>query len=532
LQAQTVQNAQKIKRGTLWYYLHLVQKNETLSQIAQAYKVSVKEIQEVNTALTDIEKIRDGQGILIPDFSSFIDKYPRDRWTFELYRVKSGDKLKNIARNFDADVKDIKNINPGIDSKPPEGAEIRVPVLKRVMSMAMTSAKTSSQQDSRDSNRDARANPAVSFNWDSKPAAGEENEQKKKDLTDCREFKYDARKHIFNISIMMPLQENSGAAFIEGLLLAAEELKNGGTNLNLNIIETGKDEPGKYLNSKTLEEANLIIAPFDLNDLKLTAAFASRREIPVVAPYQPRGNILIAGNPYLLQVYPSDNAIYAKLAENSFNRNEINPVLIRPATADSTMLSNYRNALKAGFGTFAEHVHTIGLRPGNSKLSEALNIDRHNLIFVCSNAEAFVSDFLNSLNAQRGKTRVSVYGRSTWRDFKNIDRARYFDLNLHLVQAFHVDYSNEDVKNFIRNYRLSYNSEPSQYAFHGYDILSYFVAAMKKYGSGFLPCISDFQATFLQSRYRFEQSEKDGGYVNGGCFMLEYSPTDIEVRMQ
>ena len=97
----------KIKRGTLWYYVHTIQKNETLSQLAQTYRVSIKEIKEVNVTIIDAQKIREGQTILIPDYSAFIDRYPHDTWLFELYRVQPGDKLKSIAKAFDTEVKDI-----------------------------------------------------------------------------------------------------------------------------------------------------------------------------------------------------------------------------------------------------------------------------------------------------------------------------------------------------------------------------------------------------------------------------------------
>ena len=519
----------KIKRGTLKYYVHSIQKNETLSQLAQTYRVSMKEIQEVNVTIIDTQKIREGQTILIPDYSAFIDNYPPDKWIFELYKVKPGDKLKSIAKAFDTDVKDIKNINPEIDNKPSPGAEIRIPVLRPAMAMA-NNAKNINSSDA----KNMKTNPAVTFDWGNKPDSTTDNDAKskqKENNKNCRDFKYDPQKYSLNISILTPLQENSGAAFTEGLLLAADELKNEGTNLILNFIDvSGIDGRDDYLKSKSLEETDLIIALSDFDGLKKLLEFSSEKEIPVVAPYQSKASSLIAGNPYFLQVYPSDNAIYTKLVENNFNKNEINPILIRAATADSVMLKNYRNALKTRFGNFTEHEHTMGLRPGSTNLNSILSNEKLNLVFVCSNNEAFVSDLLDRLNVE--KCTISVYGRSTWREFKNIDRAKYFDLDLHLVQPFYVDYGNDNVKSFIGNYRHVYNGEPSQYAFLGYDVLSYFAAVLKKYGTKFLPCISDFSATFLQSHYRFEQIDKEGGYVNTGCFLLEYDPANVTVKVK
>jgi len=524
----------RFKKRTLFYYIHTIKKNETLGAIAVAYKVPLNDILKVNT-ISNPEKITENQKVMIPDYSRFIDKYPNDQWTFELYNVKQGEKLKNIAKNFKIDTDDVKNLNPGIDSKPEAGFDILIPIPKQNQQVA--EKKPEKKNEDKDDKKDSKKNPALSFNWgnDNNDKKEDKPEKDNKNSKDCRKYVYKTGT-FFNISIVAPLKNSeglndyNGISFLQGALLAVDEMKEGGLSVKLNIYDAGaKNSLSKIIDSKELKESHLIIAPVQLSDLDKLARYAQDKEIPLVVPHESKAYTLLSENPYFIQVYPSDEAIYNKLTSKQYNRSEIRPILIKPATPDSVMLKNYRNALTKRYGTFEEHTHVMGLRMTNLNLKDVLDKDKHNVVFVCSNTEPFVSDLLDRLKVL--KCPLSVYGRDKWREFRMIDRALYFDVNLHLVQPCFVDYNDDRVKQFVQLYRMAYDNEPGGYAFQGYDILYYFMATLKKYGPSFSGCFTEFNSTLLQSQYKFKQNHVNDGFVNDGCFLLEYTP-DIEIKRE
>ncbi|MDR1897613.1 MAG: LysM peptidoglycan-binding domain-containing protein [Prevotellaceae bacterium] len=540
----------RYKAATLFYYIHTIQKGETLGQIASNYRVLVSEILEVNRHISDIEKIKAGQKIVVPDYSRFIDKYPHDRWSFVLYKVKQGDKLKSLAKEFKTDVDDIKAINPGIDNKPGFNSEIRIPVPKQGIAQLETTEKQEKKDKNKEKerekqekekekqeNKSSRVNSVLTFDWggDNKttPQTGQStNESEEGRYSNCREYVYKSGT-VFNISIVVSIKKENGTndlngiAFLQGALLAVEEMKNNGLSINLCVFDVGKDV-NKALKSPQLIKSDIIIAPLSLTHLNKLAPFAMENRIKLVIPHESKAQSLIAGNPYVIQVYPSDETIYKKLTSKQYDNN-ITPILIKPEKCDSVMLENYRSALKARFGKFKEHTHVMGLELNRSHFKNVLDENRQNIVFVCSNIEPFVSDLLVRLDLS--KSQIIVYGRERWRDFRSIKWSLYYDLNLHLAQPFFVDYKDERVKQFVRSYRGAYNDEPEGYAFHGYDVLYYFAAALKKYGTSFTECFTEFNSTLLQSQYKFKQNNINDGFINDGCFLLEYS-TDIEIKKE
>jgi LysM repeat protein len=540
--AQTLPNSGGYRSGSLFYYFHVIRKDETLSQIAKTYNVSVNEILEVNTTISDPERIVEGLKIKVPNYSHFIDKYPNEQWKFVLYRVKQGDKLKNIAKEFGSNVDDIKYVNPGIENKPVVGNEIRVPVKKQnVIAQEQkpdikNDRKEREKEDKKEREKQPVRNPALTFNWgggNDNKSTSEPEETVIHGNTDCAEYVYKSGT-TFKISLVMPLKKNdgtldlSGASFLGGALIAVNEMKNNGLAIKLNSFDIGSSNSiDRILHSPDLRESNIIIAQAPVNDLAKLAAYAAETRIHLVIPYESSAHSFVANNPYVIQLYPSDDAVFRKLMSKQYNEN-VFPILIKPEKPDSLMLDKYRTVLKKRFGKFVEQTHKMALR--DLEYKNILDENKLNLIFVCSAAEPFVSDLISRLNLV--KHRLNVYGRDEWQSFEIIDKSLYFNVNVHLAQPVFVDYNNDAAKLFVQLYRKAYNNEPGKYAFLGYDATYYFLAVLRKYGTEFQRCISGFDSMLLQSRYKLVKNNINDGFVNEGCFLLEYTGNSIEIKRE
>jgi LysM repeat protein len=547
--AQTLPNSGGYRSGTLYYYFHIIKKDETLSFIAKTYNLSVNEILEVNTTISDPEKIFEGQKIKIPNYSHFIDKYPHEQWNFILYRVMKGDKLKSIAKNFKTDVDVIKNVNPGIENKPVIGSEIRVPVKKQnIIAQVQKPDVEDEKRDEKKNDKKEREkenkrkeqekqpvkNPALTFNW------GNNNVKPEETVTysdvSCSGYVYYSGTPL-KISLIASLKKDNetidmqGSSFLGGALIAVNEMKNKGLTVKFNSFNLGNSNSvDRILRSPELRESNFIIAQAHIDDLSKLAAYANENRIYLVVPYESNARSLVENNPYVIQLYPSDDAVFKKLVSKHYNEN-VYPILIKPEKPDSLMLLKYRTTLKNRFGTFKEQKHTMGLR--DLEYKNILDADKLNLIFVCPVAErsknqSFVSDLISRLNLV--KNRLNVYGNDQWQDFGIIDKSLYFNTNVHLIQPVFVDYSDEATKLFVQLYRKAYNNEPGKYAFLGYDVTYYLLAVLRKYGVEFRDCISEFDSILLQSRFKLGRNNINDGFVNEGCFLLEYAGDNVEIK--
>jgi LysM repeat protein len=541
LSAQTLPNSGGYRSGTLFYYFHIIRKDETLSQIAKEYNLSVNEILEVNSTISDPKKIIEGQKIKIPNYSYFIDKYPHEQWNFVLYRIKQGDKLKSIAKDFGTDVDDLKNVNPGIENKPVIGSEIRVPVKKQnaVAQIQKPDIKEEKKKEDKEKEKKKQPepvkNPALTFNWGNSNS-NQERIEATHNNANCVEYTYQSGT-MLKISLIAPLKNDdgiidlSGSSFLSGALIAVNEMKNNGLTIKVNSFNIGNSNSIDHiLRSPELRESNLIIAQASVEKLDRLVAYANENRIHLVIPFETRDRSFVENNPYVIQLYPSDDAIFRKLVSKQYSEN-VCPILIKPDKPDSLMLEKYRITLKNRFGTFKEQKHTMGLK--NLEYKDILDADKLNLIFVCPVAELskdqpFVSDLILRLNTVTN--RLSVYGNNRWQDFEIIDKGLYFNTNVHITHSAFVDYSDEATKLFVQLYRKAYNNEPGKYAFIGYDATYYFLAVLRKYGAEFRDCISKFSPVLLQSHYKLVRNNINDGFVNESCFLLEYIRDSIEIK--
>ena len=96
------------------YFVHTVQQGNTLYSIAKAYNVSEDEIKESNPELTNSLKI--GQNIRIPVSDKSTAQVEKKRKKdFIAHKIKAGETLYSIARDYNISVATLREDNPSIN---------------------------------------------------------------------------------------------------------------------------------------------------------------------------------------------------------------------------------------------------------------------------------------------------------------------------------------------------------------------------------------------------------------------------------
>ena len=102
----------------------------------------------------------------------------------------------------------------------------------------------------------------------------------------------------------------------------------------------------------------------------------------------------------------------------------------------------------------------------------------------------------------------------------------FHNMNLHISLPYFVDYTNENIKRFLLQYRALYNTEPTPYAFQGYDITKYLLEQMEKYGNSFIHQDNPAAASMLQSDFRLRKDDcnERSGLKNRATRNIRYNP--------
>ncbi len=147
-----------------------------------------------------------------------------------------------------------------------------------------------------------------------------------------------------------------------------------------------------------------------------------------------------------------------------------------------------------------------------------------NRVIIATSNEAFANDAIRNLNVLlHNDLNIVLYGGSKIRGFENVPVENLHNVNLHSSLSFYIDYDDPRVQKFLMEYRALYNTEPSQTAFQGYDIMYYFTIMNRRVSSMHL-VERPKDMPMLMSDFKFEKCGSNGGQIRTGIRRTVYEP--------
>ncbi len=337
-------------------------------------------------------------------------------------------------------------------------------------------------------------------------------------------------------------------SFFEGFLIAADSLSQKGFNIHVDLIDTGSDSLNmdRIIAGGSLLSTDLIVGPVDPVKQKPISEFAFKNHIPMVSPFAGENNY-IASNPYYFQVNPSRNYLMKKTADfigdHYFHKNFLIMTLGGvDSLPEKKLVSMVRDKFffsgmqpKSDQVLYTQVDFLEGGNLGYWQVKRSLKPDQENVLFIPATnrrneREALLSRAINSLYVLSEEFDITLIGMSDYPGFKSINTEYFHRLNLHFLTPNHIDYSREEVYNFLQAYRKRFLTEPNQYSFRGYDIALFFIQAFQKYGRNFVEQPELYNDHTLQSVFDFRKTGEFSGLMNHTLYLVHYTPEyDVHV---
>ena len=350
------------------YYVHTVKSGDTLYSMAKAYGVSEEAIKEVNPMAADGLKLDQTIKIPVADNAVADAKESKKRKKeFVEHKIRGGETLYSIARDYNIPVATIREDNPEIN---PQFLKIGESLWIRRSDMGSSSEKQAQAEmdayaqalnDAVDdgfdyyvvkpgetiyslsrrfgiSEKDFAANNDVTNGLKAGaviriPQSKEEN-LRVIEANDALQNNATIDAHssdmniVFrsldyntplNIALMLPLNVNSkpNSSFVEfyqGFLLGIEKLKESGKGeIKLTVYNTEHDQAKvqHIVQSQLFEGTNLIVGPVYEDEMRPVLQYAHKNSVPVVTPL---ANIENVSSPTLYQLSPAPEKKYDKIA--------------------------------------------------------------------------------------------------------------------------------------------------------------------------------------------------------------------------
>ena len=487
------------------YRYHTIQPKETLYSVARMYSLRPEDIVAANPGLSE-ETFQIGKTIRIPlPASNESYAYYSDRQTQQvIHKVKKGETLYSIARQYNVSVEEIQRVNSLSSNSLKVDMELIIPII------ATPSNKGSQLAEEIKTNLLLRPN------------------------------KYPVKVDVIKVGLLLPFLDETDKMhfrlqeYYEGLLLAVNKLKDQGVNIELYVFEIGKGNDTKKLKSllETLEmkSLNLIIGGVTDEQIKILSDFSKSYNIKYVIPFSSK-NTEVLNNSNIFQVNSPQSYIYSK-ASNVFRETFRNDNVVFLKVNGKADKDDFINTLQSDLKQNNIHYRVV---TRDNLLEETLlpllATNKENVIIPTSADASALQQTLEALKKiQQNNTdyTIRLFGYPEWQTYDSRFKTDYHRFGTYIYSSFFVDERDIETKEFITNFRKWYRRDLMniypRYAMLGYDTGLFFLTALYRYGLNFEQNIHHLRVKTIQFAFNFERVNNWGGFINTGLYLVYYSP--------
>ncbi|MDI9552010.1 MAG: LysM peptidoglycan-binding domain-containing protein [Bacteroidales bacterium] len=523
---EVVVSKDKIRSGGKVYYSHVVQEKQTLFSISKAYGVSLQEIFDANKSLNlETEGLKKNQILLIPvkegseeevvtssepaeRLSMVVQTPQRDAYFF--HRVRWYEDLNFIARKYEVSPESIMNINGLATPKVKTRQMLKIP---RHPEMWENLEKPVSETE--------EETPVEIQDTTEKSAL---------DLPDLFDNIFQREgKHDVQVSLLLPINARAkvndlAIDLYSGALLAARDLGNEGTNLDLSVFDVG--DGTIPVTRERFSRSDFVIGPVSNADL-IRAVNICQGTSWIVSPLDPKTEALADTIPNLIQApTPTNTQILNAVRWIGSDLKRGDKVIL--ITQKGVNTTDYAEAVSremsaSGIDFVTASYSILEGRNSMQSISNLMTTSGTNRIITASDSEAFLIEVVRNLYLlAHNSYDIVLYSTSRIRTFDTIDIEQLHSVNLHVSVSYFIDYNAPAVQKFIMDYRALFNAEPNQFAFQGYDLMKGLTVLRSRYGRNWDRAFNRMKVQGLQSDLEFVKTDR-GGYVNKAVRRIVYA---------
>lgn len=506
---------EKVKLNGKIYLSHVVLERQTLYSISKAYGVTEEALYEANPSLRETG-LQKNAILLIPFHENAApessvestDQKQAETSSYTEHTVKWYEDIEDIARRYDVSVKDIMELN-GLKSKKLSTRQVlKIPV-KTVAPAPQPEAPAAEADDKPDEVETVK--PENNENR----VQAQEIEAPEVSDTDLLNLR---SRDVVDFSLVLPLRATGNPSelnmdFYSGVLLALKDLEAEGLKVQAHVYDLTAGMPPV----DALVKSDFVLGPVASRDLEAILQRVDGR-VPVISPLDQKASSLSTFYRNFIQVPTAVDNQYDDLGqwvkEDAEDDDKI--ILITEKGAGSVTASvAIRSALARRELTYDILNYAIVEGRGiPAILTGTMTKEGTNRVVVASESEAFIGDVVRNLGIMLGKGYdIVMYAPSKVRTFDTIEGSAYHDASLHISTSYHADYSSDEVDRFIRAYRALFRTEPSQFAFQGYDTARYFIVRAARYGMAWPERLGHERSSGLHTDFLFD-SDGNGNHHN------------------
>ena len=520
-------STEKVKIGEKLFLVHKVEPRQTVFSICKAYEVTEEDLKAANPELKD--GLKAGSILYIPVSGKAAEKVQapeqeqvespekapevtdeRDGAPARVieHRVRLFESARGIARKYGITVEELLDYN---------GIGLRDVVAGAVLLIPVREGAPEEETEPEDAG--------------TKEEPGDE-EQPEEPMPPVRKVRWFSAGNPLRIALVLPFNASGTAStpflnFYCGALMAVQDQKEQGANVVLNVYDLSRGAE-EILNDSKFAGCDLIVGPVEAATMDPFLRFSDENGVAFVSPLDHKADSLADTHPFFFQVPASQQVQAANLVSGLHAGLHQRVLVVRGPASDSLFLSQVETALRRNDVTYrlayASELPNVVTSYGSS-------VNPAKVIIATEN-KTVATEAISHLNTLAKKNiPMEVYCTNRVRNYETSDPDALFNISTRVPAPYFVDYSDPKDQQFVLQYRALFSAEPDDFAFQGYDVLSYFIASMTRMGTGFIDNADAAPMQLLHCNFDFRRDDEKSGWRNRATRNLLYDREDFSISV-
>ncbi len=557
------------------YFLHTIEKGQSLYSIASMYGVSQSDIVKLNPGSD--EKIYVGRALRIPKAVVSPQKE-----TF--HTIEAGETLYRLTIKYNISAKAICDANPGLSAEnfrigqviripstteagvtnvtvttpaPVENTAIQGPVQSRCRDMHKVKRKETVFSISREYGISEAeliaANPELkgenkikkgSFLCIPYPSAQTQQSAQPQTVPSDSELfnenkKVSERISTIKAALILPFLPDgatrSEAAkmveYYEGFLMAVDSLKRTGTSIDLYTYSSGPETASlnSILGKSEMKDMDIIFGPLHQQHIKPLAEFANKNGIRLVIPFTSKDNTVFR-NPAVYQINTPQSYLYSEVYEHFVRQFPNANVIFLEASQGTKDKADFIKGLKEELRNRAIPMKTLKEDANVESLKAVLMDGRENIFIPTSGSNITLIKALPQLTMlvrEKTDSRIHLFGYPEWQTYTKDHLEAFFELDTYFYSSFYTNNLLPAAINFTKNYRRWYGKDMDErypkFGMLGFDTGYFFLKGLSQYGSALEKNLQRMDLVPIQTGFKFQRVNNWGGFINRKVFFVHFT---------
>jgi hypothetical protein len=325
-----------------------------------------------------------------------------------------------------------------------------------------------------------------------------------------------------------PNAQNISLDFYFGFKKAVDSLISKDFDVSISLFDIQENDSSKVeaiCKTAEFKKLDIIFGPLYASVFKQIAIKAKSLQIPCVSPLTQQSKILF-NNTLVSKVNPSQYTIIESLADFCLDSLRLHSKIsiVSATQKDAPYVKAFKKRYNDGILKINKSIKdTITELKGLLAVKNSIVTEKNNVIVLLTNNPVYLQDFITQLAVFSHKKDIIVLGFESVTVIDNLDQGYLNELNFHFATANHIDYTDKNTIELIKQYHQFYLTDPSEFYFEGFDIGMYYLSHLKEKGFEIFTNLDQIPYSGIASGFKFLRPDASSGYENRAVSIYKYS---------